>query len=600
MQNSAPVETEKRIHTRTQALAFRAKAFLLQFKRGAENLLNFEIKRFAKADVLANFPSIAESETALWTESSPAEQFLLAGKVQNLRLAVERLNGLEIPANRTFSFWKQMGRASRVKGYVVGRELREGCIVPNVGGGLCQISNALYDAATQANFEILERHAHSQIIAGSLAETGRDATVFWNYIDLRFRSAKPFRIEARLGKDHLKVVFRGEKTETKKLFQISKRAARGASAAAQPNSCASCGVESCFRSLKPDANLDFGRAAFLLDEYAAEFDEYVQKTRRAKDWLFVPLDGERFKKSNYAWATNGFARVKQSPFVTLLRSYKSRKLAAQGAARQKSLLATAEKLAESYAEKLTFDATHLVVSQNLLPFLWKNGHLGGRTFDVLMNALPMNEIQRSLDHAFSQNPASKTLGDFRADERLLAAEREALENARRIITPHTAIASLFGRRAELLNWNLPPSQEFIKQENAKFTVVFPASTVGRKGCYELRRALRGLDVKLITLGATIEDEDFWRDFDWARGAEDWLGRADLVVLPAFVEHKPRRLLRAVAQGIPVIASKACGVEQVEGIKTIEAGDAESLRREIEIIFSSSKATKSAVRAPIKA
>ena len=29
-----------------------------------------------------------------------------------------------------------MGRANALKGYVVGRELREGCIVPNVGGGL--------------------------------------------------------------------------------------------------------------------------------------------------------------------------------------------------------------------------------------------------------------------------------------------------------------------------------------------------------------------------------------------------------------------------------------------------------------------------------
>ena len=79
-----------------------------------------------------------------------------------------------------------------MRGFVKGRELREGCIIPNVGGGLCQVSNALYDAALQAGHEIVERHAHTQVIAGSLAEQGRDATVFWNYVDLRFRSERPF------------------------------------------------------------------------------------------------------------------------------------------------------------------------------------------------------------------------------------------------------------------------------------------------------------------------------------------------------------------------------------------------------------------------
>ncbi|HEY8562309.1 MAG TPA: VanW family protein [Pyrinomonadaceae bacterium] len=602
MQNSSDLRTEKRIQTRTQALVFRAKAFLLQLKRGAENLGNREIRRFPKSEELINLPVVAESKTPLWTESAPEERFLLAGKVQNLRLAVDRLNGLEIPAGETFSFWKHLGRASRRKGYVVGRELREGCIVPNVGGGLCQISNALYDAALKANFEIVERHAHSQIIAGSLAEKGRDATVFWNYIDLRFRAAKPFRIEARLGKDHLRVAFRAEKTapKTETLFQIAKRSALDAKPADEIGNCATCGVESCFRSLKPDADADFGRTAFLTDEFAPEFDAYIQKTRAAEDILFLPLDGKKFRKANYAWTTEGFARVRQSIFATLLRSFKSRKLAAQGAERQKSLLESAEKLAESYAGKLKFDVTHLVVSQNLLPFLWKNGALGGRTFDVLMNTLPMDEIQKRLDFAFALHPDSKTLGDFRADARLVEAEREALRNARRVVTPHTAIAAFFGSRAALLDWRLPPAKEFVKQENEKFTIVFPASTVGRKGSYELREALRGLDVKILTLGALVEDARFWEGFDWEKGGDDWLGKADLVVLPAFVEHRPRRLLIAAVHEIPVVASAACGVKNVPGVRCVEAGDAENLRKEIEIIFSRRKATKTEVHAPIRA
>lgn len=566
------------IHKRGQAIIFRGKASLLQLKRGFENLFDAKIKRHNFSDELKNAPIIAESKTPLWTLSAPEEQFLLAGKVQNLRIAVKKLNGLEMPAGEIFSFWKNVGQASRLKGFVVGRELREGCIIPNIGGGLCQISNALYDAALKANFEIIERHAHSQIIEGSLAEQGRDATVFWNYVDLRFRSPNSFRIEAFLGKDHLSIKFKGE-NKAKKFSQIlGNSASQNQNGKTQtPNSCATCGVESCFRSLKPETNLKFGKIAFLLDEFSPEFDEYIQKTRSEKDFLFIPLDGNRFKKANYAWNLKGFAKTKQSIFTTLERSYRSRKLVAQGAERQKNLLAMYEKLAENYAKNLSYDVLHIVVQQNLLPFLWKNGALGGRTFDVLMNSLPMNEIQKRLDFAFSLHPESKTLSDFRGDESLIESESEALKNADKIITPHTEIGSLFGKKVEVLDWQMPKAKEIKRAKNEKSTIVFPASTVGRKGCYELREAIRGLDIKLITLGANIESTDFWKGFDVEKGAENWLEKADLVVLPAFIEHKPRRILQAVANKIPVIVSNSCGLDNIKEVTVIEDGNWEKLR-----------------------
>ncbi|MET0753216.1 MAG: VanW family protein [Pyrinomonadaceae bacterium] len=597
-------EVSQTTHTRIQSLIFKTKAALLQTKRGMKNIFDKNLKKFPKAAGSGKSATIAESKTPLWTESQAEEQFLLAGKVHNLRLAIKKLDGVEIPAGEIFSFWKHIGQANRARGFVQGRELREGCIIPNVGGGLCQLSNALYDAALKANFEIVERHAHTQIVAGSLAEQGRDATIFWNYVDLRFRSPVAFRIETFLGKDHLTVKFKGENGNTK-LFRISPRTAvkiqnsrfkiqdsrfkiqdselkiqSPKTENQQPNSCATCGVESCFRSLKPEAHLDFGRTAFLLDEFSPEFDEYIQQAKNGKDFLFVPLDGKRFRKANYAWNMNGFARKRQSFMTTFIRSYKSRKLSAQGAQRQKSLLEMSEKLAEIFAKRLSYDVLHVVVSQNLLPFLWKNGHLGGRTFDVLMNALPVRELQERLDFAASIHKKSKTLGDFRAEEWLVEAETEALQMARKIITPHTEIASLFTDKCEIVNWSLPETKNLERKINDKFTIVFPASTVGRKGSYELRDAVRDLNVKLITLGAIIEDADFWRGIDWEKGADDWLGKADLVVLPAFVEHKPRRLLQAVAQKIPVIASTACGLETVENVTNIEISSVKRLREEI--------------------
>ncbi|MDQ9785799.1 VanW family protein, partial [Serratia marcescens] len=59
-----------------------------------------------------------------------------------------------------------------------------------------------------------ERHAHTRIVPGSRAAAGRDATVFWNYLDLRLRGRRPFRIEVRLTADELELTIRGHGTET--------------------------------------------------------------------------------------------------------------------------------------------------------------------------------------------------------------------------------------------------------------------------------------------------------------------------------------------------------------------------------------------------
>ena len=115
------MKQENRIHTYAQAAIFRAKVSLLQLKRGFFNLTSGKTRRFAFARNLADGQIVAESKTPLWTESAPEEQSLLAGKVHNLRLAVKKLDGLEVSANDIFSFWKCVGRAIRPHGYVAVR-----------------------------------------------------------------------------------------------------------------------------------------------------------------------------------------------------------------------------------------------------------------------------------------------------------------------------------------------------------------------------------------------------------------------------------------------------------------------------------------------
>jgi VanW like protein/Glycosyl transferases group 1 len=565
------------------ALVFRSKATVLQIRRAVHEFPRNKVKKTPFGDRLIGHPIIAESRSPLRMTDNEVENSFTSGKIHNLRLAIRKMNGLEVGAGDVFSFWTQLRRTSRRKGYVLGRELREGCVILTIGGGLCQLSNALYDAALQASLQIVERHAHTRVIAGSLAEIGRDATVFWNYVDLRFKSTHAFRIEAELTSDDLIVRFRGEADVRSSVGRST--TTRTLAALDNVKNCFTCEAQECFRHIRPLAIRSYsGRTAHLVDEYWPEFDRYIAATKRSDDLLYVPMDGKRLGKANYAWTTDGFGTVKQNRLFVLHRSFKCRRLASQGAMRQRALLAASEGLAQRYASLLEYDVTHIITMQQFLPYLWRDGHLGGRTFDVLMTSLPLAVMQNRLDQAAALHPESPTLNDFRADYREIEAESEALRHARKIITPHSEIAALYPHKTVLLDWCIP-EKEIERAPCADFVanVVFPASTVGRKGAYELRAALRNLSAQITVNGPFLEGNNFWDGFQVERlpGGADWLRKATVVVLPAFVEHQPRRLLEAVAHGVPVIASKACGLGKLAGVAEVDAGDIPSLRHEIE-------------------
>ncbi|CAN5665102.1 hypothetical protein BH09VER1_BH09VER1_01040 [soil metagenome] len=564
-----PPERRDSLPTRRQALLFFLKTSVLRRVRSLREVGKAPAP-LKKSPIPTEARVIAESRTPLYTTTSPEEWALQAGKVQNLRLAARALDGSFAPANQTVSFWANVGRATARRGFVRGRELREGCVIPNLGGGLCQISNALYDVALQAGAEIVERHAHTRKIPGSTAAAGRDATVFWNYVDLRFRSSVDTWLTAQLTREELIVRL----LATEDLQPVARTVDESTDEAAPVETCETCGIGDCFRHASAAALPRSGGAAFLLDAYQPEFDTWLREQRQPGDHLLVPLDSRRYRLGPYRWSTSGFATIHQAPLAVVHRSLVSRKLASQGAPRQRALLAMDHAMATALARRLPPLANHLTVSQNLLPFLWHDGWLGGRTFDVLMTRAPLRELEQQLDRAAQAHPESPTLADFRAPTEIVQWEAEALAAASRWITPHSAIAP---GRTHLLDWQLPKQAPIPRGTD----VIFPASTLGRKGAYELREAARQLGNITIRLGGPIlESPNFWSGLNVQPAGENWLQNAAVVVLPAWVEHQPRRLLRAVAAGIPVIASEACGLKNVPGVTTIPCGDAEALKSAI--------------------
>ena len=187
-------------HSAGANFSFWVKSRLLIARRAARSAIVGEYLRPYRrlVSIPAGATVLAEDEHRLYSTVEPREQELELGKVQNLRVAVAAVDGIVLEQGKIFSFWLAAGRPGRRKGYVVGRELRGGCMIPSVGGGICQLTNALSRVAHAAGMEIIERHSHTVHPPGFFIDDATDATVFWNYIDLRFRSPSRVRIGARL------------------------------------------------------------------------------------------------------------------------------------------------------------------------------------------------------------------------------------------------------------------------------------------------------------------------------------------------------------------------------------------------------------------
>lgn len=140
------------------------------------------------------------------------------GKLQNLRIAAAHFDGRLLTPERGFSFWRLLGRPTQRRGFLPGTEIRDGCVVPTLGGGLCLLSGALFRLAAEMGWDIAERHGHT-VAPTDFARI--DATVFWPFVDLRF--APPERaalLRVRLAGGQLRVATYGEKRDVRPKLRI--------------------------------------------------------------------------------------------------------------------------------------------------------------------------------------------------------------------------------------------------------------------------------------------------------------------------------------------------------------------------------------------
>lgn len=122
---------------------------------------------------------------------------LFENKVHNIKTASARIEPVLILPNEIFSFWKTIGAPNKKNNFKKGRNIVNGQLFEEIGGGLCQLSGIVYLTALKGGVEIIERYNHSIDIYKEeerFTPLGSDATVVYGYKDLRIRNNYPFPI----------------------------------------------------------------------------------------------------------------------------------------------------------------------------------------------------------------------------------------------------------------------------------------------------------------------------------------------------------------------------------------------------------------------
>ncbi len=161
-----------------------------------QQALSDPFRRTVELVVIAQPPSISTEdlkniEVVLASYSTPFNPGQV-GRTHNLRLAIERINNTVLQPGEEFSLNETVGPRLAKAGYRTAPIFRENEVVPEIGGGVCQVATTVYNAALLANMEMIERHHHSRTVV--YCPAGRDATVYYGQLDMQFKNSLDYPV----------------------------------------------------------------------------------------------------------------------------------------------------------------------------------------------------------------------------------------------------------------------------------------------------------------------------------------------------------------------------------------------------------------------
>ncbi|MBP2071091.1 VanW family protein [Thermoanaerobacterium butyriciformans] len=115
-----------------------------------------------------------------------------ANRSENLAVAAKAINGKLLMSGQIFSLNKTLGPRIIQNGYKEAPVIIGNKLVPDIGGGVCQVATTLYNAALRADLKIDERYHHTFPVG--YVSPGQDATISGDVLDLKFENPTKYPI----------------------------------------------------------------------------------------------------------------------------------------------------------------------------------------------------------------------------------------------------------------------------------------------------------------------------------------------------------------------------------------------------------------------
>ena len=161
----------------------------------AEDLVEQITDSFAKGNAMSKITAEVEKKKADMSASQLEDRLVKLASYEtysyntedgttNMRVSLEACNGSIIEPGGTWSFNACTGDSNlESNGYRPASVISGGQLVEGIGGGICQSSSTIYNAALRANMKVVERYNHKW--ASSYVPTGLDATIDYPNLDLK-------------------------------------------------------------------------------------------------------------------------------------------------------------------------------------------------------------------------------------------------------------------------------------------------------------------------------------------------------------------------------------------------------------------------------
>jgi vancomycin resistance protein YoaR len=145
--------------------------------------------RTAKLLVQQTAPNRSTAEAEAMKISGPVASYEtfyggVPNRIHNVQLVAHLVDDHVIAPGQTFSFNAATGARTADKGFRVAPVIINGELQTGLGGGVCQVSTTVFNAAYEAGLPIVQRANHALYI--SHYPQGRDATVNYPDVDLKF------------------------------------------------------------------------------------------------------------------------------------------------------------------------------------------------------------------------------------------------------------------------------------------------------------------------------------------------------------------------------------------------------------------------------